>query len=96
MVVFGLSSSREVINPCDGMENLGIGIEMAAVTRGQYIPFFEVAKVCSIKILHFAGWVKIRQRASLVLRACSEVDRDPFFGFLFGKITLVECSFWRP
>ena len=44
MVVLGLSSSREVINPSDGMENLGIGIEVAAVTRGQDMPFFEVSE----------------------------------------------------
>jgi hypothetical protein len=44
MVVFGLSSSREVVNSCNGLENLGIGIEMAAVARGQDMPFFEVGE----------------------------------------------------
>ena len=44
MVVFGLSSSREVVDPCDGMENLRIGIEMAAVTRGRDMPFFDVSE----------------------------------------------------
>ena len=39
--MFGLSSSREVINPSDGMENLGIVGEVAAVTCGQDMPFFE-------------------------------------------------------
>ena len=42
--VFGLSSSGKVINPGDGMENLGIGIEVAAVTRGQDMPFFEMSE----------------------------------------------------
>ena len=42
IAVLVLSSSREVINPSDGMENLGIGIEVAAVTRGQDVPLFEV------------------------------------------------------
>ena len=37
-----LSSSREVINPSDGMENLVIVREVAAVTRGPDMPFFEV------------------------------------------------------
>ena len=40
--MFGLSSEREVINPSDGLENLGIVREVAAVTRGQDMPFFEV------------------------------------------------------
>ena len=44
MVVFGLSSSREVVNSCNGLENLRIGIEMAAVTRGQDMSFFEVGE----------------------------------------------------
>ena len=44
MVVFGLSSSREVINSGDGLENLGIVREMAAVTRGQDMPLFEVGE----------------------------------------------------
>ena len=39
-----LSSSREVINPSDGMENLGIVREVAAVTRGQDVPLFEVSE----------------------------------------------------
>ena len=42
MVVLGLSSSCEVINPGDSLENFGIGIEVAAVTRGQDMPLFEV------------------------------------------------------
>ena len=44
MVVLVLSSSGEVINPSDGMENLGIVKEVAAVTRGQDMPFFEVSE----------------------------------------------------
>ena len=44
MVVFGLSSSGEVINPSDSLENLGIVREVAAVTRGQDMPFFEVSE----------------------------------------------------
>ena len=44
MVVFVLSSSREVVNPSDGMENLGIVREVAAVTRGQDMPFFEMSE----------------------------------------------------
>ena len=42
MVVFGLSSSGEVVNPSDSLENLGIVREVAAVTRGQDVPLFEV------------------------------------------------------
>ena len=42
IVVFGLSSEREVINPRDSLKNLGIVREVAAVTRGQDVPFFEV------------------------------------------------------
>ena len=42
--MFGLSSSREVINPSDGMENLGIVRGVAAVTRGQDVPLFEVSE----------------------------------------------------
>ena len=42
MAIFELSRSGKVINPRDGMENLGIEIEVAAVTRGQDVPFFEV------------------------------------------------------
>ena len=42
--MFGLSSEREVINPRDSLKNLGIGIEVAAVTRGQDMPFFEVGE----------------------------------------------------
>ena len=42
MVVFVLSSEREVINPSDGLENLRIVREVAAVTRGQDVPLFEV------------------------------------------------------
>ena len=42
--MFGLSSEREVINPSDGLENLGIVREVAAVTRGQDMPFFEVSE----------------------------------------------------
>ena len=42
MVVLVLSSSGKVINPRDSLKNLGIGIEVAAVTRGQDMPFFEV------------------------------------------------------
>ena len=44
MSIFGLSSSCEVINPGDSLENLGIGIEVAAVTRGQDVPLFEVSE----------------------------------------------------
>ena len=36
-----LFSKGEVINTCNGLENLGIGIEVAAVTCGQDMPFFE-------------------------------------------------------
>ena len=42
MVVFVLSSEREVINPSDGLENLRIVREVAAVTCGQDVPVFEV------------------------------------------------------
>ena len=42
MVVFGLSSSGEVINSGDSLENLGIVREVAAVTCGQDVPLFEV------------------------------------------------------
>ena len=44
MVVLVLSSSGEVINPSDSLENLGIVREVAAVTRGQDMPFFEVGE----------------------------------------------------
>ena len=44
MVVFGLSSSGEVINSGDSLENLGIVREVAAVTRGQDMPFFEMSE----------------------------------------------------
>ena len=44
MVMLVLSSSREVINTCDGLENLGIVREVAAVTRGQDVPLFEVCE----------------------------------------------------
>ena len=44
MSIFGLSGSREVINPRDSLKNLGIVREMAAVTRGQDMPFFEVSE----------------------------------------------------
>ena len=37
-----LFSKGKVINTCNGLENLGIGIEVAVVTRGQDMPFFEV------------------------------------------------------
>ena len=37
-----LFSKGEVIKTCNGLENLGIGIEVAAVTCGQDMPFFEV------------------------------------------------------
>ena len=48
MVMLVLSSSREVINPSDGMENLRIVREVAAVTRGQDVQFFEVGEgVCN-------------------------------------------------
>ena len=36
-----LFSKGEVINPSDSLKNLGIGIEVAAVTRGQDMPFFK-------------------------------------------------------
>ena len=36
-----LFSKGEVINPSDSLKNLGIGIEVAAVTCGQDMPFFE-------------------------------------------------------
>ena len=42
MGIFVLFSSGEVVNSGDGLENLGIGIEVAAVTRGQDMPFFKV------------------------------------------------------
>lgn len=42
--MLGLSSSGEVVNPRDSLENLGIGIEVAAVARGQDMPFFEVSE----------------------------------------------------
>ena len=69
------------------LENLGIEIDMAAVSYVQDMPFFEVCE---------GVFNSDRQRASLVLRACSEVDREPFFGFFFGKITAAKCLFWRP
>ena len=40
----GLFSSGEVIDSGDSLKNLGIGIEVAAVTSGQDMPFFEVSK----------------------------------------------------
>ena len=39
-----LFSKGKVINTCNGLENLGIGIEVAAVTRGQEVPLFEVGE----------------------------------------------------
>ena len=52
------------------MKNLGIGMEVAAVTRGQDVPLFEMREGgFDNKILHLAGYLKILQRASLVLRA---------------------------
>ena len=72
------------MNSGDGLENLGIVVEWATVTRGQDVPFFEVSE---------GMFDHDRQRASLVLRTCSEADKEPFFGFFFGKITSAECSF---
>ena len=68
--MLGLSSSENVINPGDGVENLGIGMEVAAVTCGQDVPLFEMREgVFDNKILHLSGCLKILQRASLVLLA---------------------------
>ena len=39
-----LSNEGEVINSVDGLENLGIVGEEAAITSGQDVPFFEVSK----------------------------------------------------
>ena len=39
-----LFSPGEVVNTRDGMENLGIEIEVAAVASGQDMPFFEVSE----------------------------------------------------
>ena len=51
--MLGLSSSGKVINTGDGVENLGIGMEVAAVTRGQDVPLFEVRQGgFDNKILH--------------------------------------------
>ena len=44
MAVLVLFSKGEVINPGDGLENLGIGIEVASVASGQDMPFFEVSE----------------------------------------------------
>ena len=44
MVVLGLFGSESVINSGNGLKNLGIVREVAAVARSQDIPFFEVSK----------------------------------------------------
>ena len=42
MPYFGYLALERLIDSGDGMENLGIGMEVAAVTRGQDVPLFEM------------------------------------------------------
>ena len=42
MALFWLLGPGLGINTCNRLENLGIEIEVAAVTRGQDVPLFEV------------------------------------------------------
>ena len=44
IAIIELSSSREVVNSGDSLKNCGIVREVAAVARGQDMPFFEVGK----------------------------------------------------
>ena len=39
-----LFDEGEIVNAGDGLENLGIEVEVAAITIGQDAPFFEVCE----------------------------------------------------
>ena len=39
-----LSHHQKVMESGDGLENLGIEVEVAAITIGQNVPFFEACK----------------------------------------------------